>query len=77
MGSDLDLDDVLAGHPKALADLRERLIIAFVQGAKWQMFKTHGYTAWASERDAMEAAAIRRADEGRLGVDPYSHEPEA
>jgi hypothetical protein len=36
---------------------------AFVDGAAWWQFKANGATAWSSERDEMEAEAIRRYGE--------------
>jgi len=36
---------------------------AFVEGARWQMFKDHGCTRWSDEVDAMEAEAARRFGE--------------
>lgn len=36
---------------------------AFVAGAKWWQFHKHGSTAFAGERDEMEAEAVRRYGE--------------
>jgi len=45
----------------------DRLIIAFVQGAKWWQFYQFGSTAFASEVDEMELEAERLLKLGRLG----------
>lgn len=39
---------------------REEYTAAFVDGAKWWLYKSTGFTAFPSERDAMEAEAEER-----------------
>lgn len=49
-------------------EVREALIVAFVQGARWWEFAKTGATMWQSDQaDAFDEAVVR-ADGGRLGV---------
>lgn len=53
---------------KEIEVLQSRLVIAFLQGAKWWMFHETTTTMFASERDEAIEHAEKMLAEGRLGV---------
>ena len=46
----------------------DRLLIAFVQGAKWWEFEKTGATMWPSDQRKAEEAAIERYMNCTLGI---------
>jgi len=46
----------------------ERLVIAFVQGAKWWEYEKTKFTMWPSDQCEAEKAAIERLENNSLGV---------
>lgn len=63
-----DLESRLASAFSAgAASEREKLEIAFVQGAKWWEYNRTGGTMWASDRRLSEKEARIRSRNGELG----------
>jgi len=50
--------------------LEERLIMAFVEGAKWWEYRKEGATMWQSDQGLALIAAECRLAAGVLGCDP-------
>ncbi|CAB4140634.1 hypothetical protein UFOVP398_59 [uncultured Caudovirales phage] len=61
------VEDLEAQLAKARKD-GERLVIAFVQGAKWWEFEKTGATMWQSDQAIATVAARERLKRGALGI---------
>ncbi len=45
----------------------DALLIAFVQGAKWECYRATGATMWQSDQHDAMSAAMERLENGTLG----------
>jgi hypothetical protein len=50
-----------------------KLMIAFIQGAKWWEYKSTGATMWISDADDAEEEAWQRCKNGTLGKNKEEH----
>lgn len=60
-----------ASQSQAMTDVeRDRLVLAFIHGAKWWEFHKTGFTMWQSDQNLALHEARKRHEHGTLGVDP-------